>query len=260
MNINIDNTNYDLYEFKRDLNKILDVSLGNENKDLVNKNLENYNNIPNISTYQDMTAEEATEKFNQHKSSEINSKDSNISIVDLKYWKKYFALATIATLIPIYWNTGLIIHFKKIKFPAIYIPIFVKFIKSYDTLMVYGLCVRGISIHIISMYVNTSNNYISILDPLMANLRKIRYLFNQNIFNLEMNIPNLCELYREKLEIENQNLEKENKQLTTLIQNLKNIQIPKYEDIKRDIDKRNGIVNTKQKIIRLENLINKSNG
>lgn len=52
-----------------------------------------------------ISEEEALEKMNEHEI--IEPKYDDVTILDFKYWQKYFALATLICLVPAFWNCGL---------------------------------------------------------------------------------------------------------------------------------------------------------
>lgn len=98
-------------------------------------------------------------------------------ITDTKYWVKYFGLATILSLLPMYWAPGLILPTGTIiKLPAVFIALKAIHIKALDLLLVVGLSIRGIAILPVFLYVNLSSNDLSLLFPLTIALKQVKAL------------------------------------------------------------------------------------
>lgn len=206
-----------------------------------------------------ITEEEALEKMQQHEL--IEAEYDPVSILDFKYWQKYFALATLICLVPAFWNCGLDIMpwIQLIPLPCIFIAITSVYIPFFNLLIVFGIAIRGMYPWPIILYLNTSDQPASILTPLIGILNNLRRVLSQQIDNISnLPIQMIVDSYINKMQKENNNLKKENKRLDAYSNVLKNMQLPKVESIKKHFAQVvNPNIDTRQKITRLEQLVKK---
>lgn len=153
-----------------------------------------------------------------------NDPDLNeITVKDYAYWVKYFSLATIISII--FLADGLDIPtpggLVPIPLPAIYICLGVIYIKIFDLVLVIGLCIRGIYFSPVLLGVNLSSKYLSILVPLVAILKQVREMFYSLIEQIECTVPNLLQILINKLEAENVEYRKKNKEYEVYQEQLK---------------------------------------
>lgn len=151
------------------------------------------------------------------------------SIYTLKYWKKYFSLATLISL-P-YTATGLVIKHHPILLPAIFIPFTVVYQKQINILLVVGISIRGVYIDPIILYLNTSSDFSSTLTPLISIMNNVYKLTTTKINLVELNIVELAKTYKNQLIQENNNLKKEIKKLEELKKGLQKVKAPTFKDI-----------------------------
>lgn len=157
-----------------------------------------------------------------------------ISIIDFKYWVKYFALATIIS-IP-YLNCGLdIIPFiQLVPLPCIFIAVASVYIKILDIVIVFGITIRGMYIFPCVLYVNCSSVPLSITTALIAALKTIQSKINAKINSLaEKPITSLADGFKNLMEKENRRLRNENMQLDAAISNMKARKVKNMENIRR---------------------------
>lgn len=182
-----------------------------------------------------------------------------ISIKDFKYWQKYFSLATLICLPPCFWNCGLDIlpFIQLIPLPCIFIAISSVYIKLFGIIMVFGIAIRGMYPWPIILYVNTTNQPISIMTPLLVVLQQLKDIMNKKLQDLEeISVKGIVQVLIKQLENDSNNIKKENKKLDAFIQVCKNAPLQKAESLKR---KFNSIVDpsidNRQRIQRMETLI-----
>ena len=191
----------------------------------------------------------------------IEAEYDPVSILDFKYWQKYFALATLICLVPAFWNCGLDImpFIQLIPLPCIFIAITSVYIPFFNLLIVFGIAIRGMYPWPIILYLNTSDQPASILTPLISILNNLRRVLSQQIDNISnLPIQMIVDSYINKMQKENNNLKKENKRLDAYSNVLKNMQLPKVESIKKHFAQVvNPNIDTRQKITRLEQLVKK---
>lgn len=169
-----------------------------------------------------------------------------VPITDIKYWKRYCGVATLAT-IP-FLATGLVILGVPIPFPAIYIPLVVV---NGDVLMVVGIGNRGITFFPMVLYVNANHDYSTALVPILIALKAVRDSFQKQLSKLELTIPNVADLMIDQLEGNNANLLNQNKQIEQEIANLKTKFKPSWAHVQKELKKYLGL-DERQKVARLE--------
>ena len=184
-----------------------------------------------------------------------NSTETEVPIIDVKYWTKYFSIATAATLIPAYWATGLVIPpAVYILLPAIYVCLSTIFIKEVNFLIVIGLSIRGVFIEPLILYVNLDSDIASITLPLKMMLNRIKDTFRGQIQNIENMIPNLIQIQINEMEAENDRLKRENIELSRMQDELKAIQFPGLEALKKAIKSEIRGRDPRQMVRRLQNM------
>ena len=127
-------------------------------------------------------------------------------------------------------------------------------------IIVFGIAIRGMYPWPIILYINTSDQPVSILTPLVAAIDRLKTIFNQKINNL-VNIPikNIANFYIDKLNNEINDIKKENIKLDTYKRAIKHMKMPNANYIGKQFAKIvNPNVDTRQKITRLETLVRKS--
>ena len=181
-----------------------------------------------------------------------------ISIKDFKYWQRYFALATLICLPPLFWNCGLdIIPFiQMIPLPCIFIAISSVYIRMFGIIIVFGIAIRGMYPWPIILYVNTTNQPISILTPLLVVIQQLKDVLNQKLNDLEMiQVSTLTKSLITLLENDSNKIKKENKKLDAYISVCKSMNIPNAESIKRQFEYiTDPSIDMRQKIQRLETI------
>ena len=203
--------------------------------------------------------DEALEKMQEHEILEPSY--DPVTILDFKYWQKYFALATLICLVPAFWNCGLDIMpwLQLIYLPCIFIAIDSVYIPFFNLLIVFGISIRGMYPWPIILYLNTSDQPASILTPLIGILNNLRLALRNQLDNIQnLPIQQLTDFYINKLQSENINLKKENKRLDAYSNALKTVPVPQAQNIKKDIARTiNSNIDTRQSFIRLEQLMKK---
>ena len=254
--LTINNIEYKHYLFTNiyEKHKEIDISIGNYDfpEDIV---------LPKIPEDISINENEALEDLNNHEID--NFKDPNrITIFDDEYWKKYFTLATLICLVPTYWNCGLDImpFIQNIPLPCIFIAIKCVNIPIFNMIIVFGIAIRGMYPWPIILYLNTSDQPISILTPLIAIVERLKTVFNQKINKLEyVPIEQIANFYINKLSTEINDIKKENIKLDNYKRAIKNLKIPKNIKIGKEFELiSHPDIDLRQKIIRLEQLAKRS--
>lgn len=206
-----------------------------------------------------ISEEEALEKMNEHEI--IEPKYDDVTILDFKYWQKYFALATLICLVPTFWNCGLDIMpwIQLIPMPCIFIALSSVYIPIFNLLIVFGISIRGMYPWPVILYLNTSDQPASILTPLISVLNTLRMALDTKLNDIQqMPIQLIVDQYINKLQKENNNLKKENKKLSTYANVLRNIKLPSSSSIQKEFASIvNPNIDTRQKFTRLEQLTRK---
>lgn len=254
--ININNVEYEHYLFTNiyEKHKDIDISIGDYDFPETVK-------FPDIPEDISVNEAEALEDLNNHEIDEF--KDPNrITFLNDEYWQKYFTLATLICLVPSFWNCGLDImpYIQNIPLPCIFIAIKCLHIPIFNMVIVFGIAIRGMYPWPIILYLNTSDQPISILTPLIAVLRKLKTVFNKKINKIEYKpLEQTANFYINKLNTEINEIKKENIKLDNYKRAIKNIKMPKNVKIGKEFELiSHPDVDTRQKITRLEQLANRS--
>lgn len=182
--------------------------------------------------------------------------DDEYSFFDLEYWQKYFAMATIATLLPGYWATGIVIPPSVfVPLPAVYIPFGVIPLKEINFLIVIGMSIRGLMIEPIILYVNLSNELASaITTPALYAIENLKKAFSVQFAEMENALSAIVQGMINANESSIKALESENIILENYIKELKKIQFPGMNEIKNTIKSVYMSSDARQSIRRLQNL------
>jgi hypothetical protein len=168
-----------------------------------------------------------------------NIQEGEISIKDFDYWKKYFALATIISL-P-FLNCGLDIppaYIMMIPLPCIFIALACTYIQPLDLVLVVGLSIRGMYIWPVFLYVNCSQMPLSIMTPLIAQVKSIKSKISAKINCIaELSIGSIADGFISMIENDSRELRRQNKQLETLINQIQVKKANNQEAIKKRMDK-----------------------
>lgn len=252
----INNVVYKHYLFtnKYETEKNIDTSIG----DYDFPETVNFPDIPDEITIDE---EKALDLLKQHDVMELDD-PNKITILDTDYWKKYFTLATLICLVPAYWNCGLDImpFIQFIQMPCIFIAIKSINLHIFNMIIVFGIAIRGMYPWPIILYINTSDQPVSILTPLVAAIDRLKTIFNQKINNL-VNIPikNIANFYIDKLNNEINDIKKENIKLDTYKRAIKQLKIPKATSLEKEFELiAHPDVDLRRKIIRLDELAKRS--
>ena len=157
---------------------------------------------------------------------------------DFRYWQRYFALATVISL-P-FLNCGLDImpYVQLIPFPCIFICLTSVYIQMLDITIVFGLSIRGMYIWPIVLFVNLSNQYASILTPLIAQLKNLQSKLQAKVEALvEMPITAIADGYIKMLEEDNRRIRRENIQIRAYQTQIKIKKVKNQEKIKSDFNR-----------------------
>ena len=203
----------------------------------------------------------AIDEMNKHEQLEPDDPNA-ITFKDFPYWKRYFALATLICIVPTFWNCGLDIFpfIQCIPLPCIFIAIKSVYIPIFNMIMVFGIGIRGMYPWPIILYVNTSDQPISILTPLIAVLDRLKNTFYGKLDKIEqVPIQSLANAYIAKLNKEINDLKKENIKLDNFKTVIKSLNVPKAESIKREFASIvDPSIDMRQRLTRLETLSRKS--
>ena len=255
-NLTINDINYKHYLFKNlypEPDIPIDISIGDFNfpDDII---------PPEIPDDIDVDENWAIEQLNNHEVEE--PKDNKITILDFKYWQKYFTLATLICLTPSCWNCGLDImpYIQFIKLPCIFICIKVLFIPIFNLLIVFGLSVRGMYVWPIVLYLNLSNSPLSIMTPLVAVVGNLKMLLEQKIQTMEYQpIYKIAGSYINKFNSEINELKKENIRLEVYKRAIKQLKFPGKVNMAKEFNKiYEPLLDTRMKYLRLELLAQKN--
>lgn len=252
----IDNIKYKHYLFENIYDKEYDED---DNIDIGDYNFPDHIDFPEIPDDVSVDQQWAIDQLNGYDFVDFDNPNV-ISIKDFKYWQKYFSLATLICLPPIFWNCGLdIIPFiQLIPLPCIFIAISSVYIRLFGIIMVFGIAIRGMYPWPIILYVNTTNQPVSILTPLLVVVNQLKDLLNSTLDQLEIGTMNiLTESLIKILEEDNNNLVKENKKLDTYIQVCKHMKVPNAESLRTKFDLiADPSIDTRQRIQRIETISN----
>ena len=255
--ITINNIEYKHYLFEnvypKEFDDTVDISIGDYD---FPEEIE----FPEIPDHIDVDENWAIDQLNSHEMGEPDNPNA-ITFLDFKYWQKYFALATLICLVPSFWNCGLDImpFIQMIPLPCIFIAISSVYIPMFNMLIVFGIAIRGMYPWPIILYLNTSNQPINILTPLVAILDQLKDAFYSKLGQIEqIPIQGLANFYINKLNNEINEIKKENIKLDTYKTVIKSITLPKGMKLKEEFAKTvNQNVDTRQLITRIETLSKK---
>ena len=255
--ININGVNYKHYLFEniypKEFDDTVDISIGDYS---FPEEIE----FPEIPEDIDVDENWAIDQMNSHEMGEPDNPNA-VSFLDFKYWQKYFALATLICLVPCYWNCGLDIlpFIQMIPLPCIFIAIHSVYIPLFNMLIVFGIAIRGMYPWPIILYLNTSNQPINILTPLVAILEQLKNVFYAKLDQIELvPITGLVNMYIDKLNKEINEIKKENIKLDTYKTVIKSMPLPKAESFKEEFARLvDPSIDTRQRITRLETLVRK---
>lgn len=167
-----------------------------------------------------------------------NISADEITILDIDYWKRYFALATIISL-P-FLNCGLDIPtvIMMVPLPAIYIAISCVFIKPLDLLLVIGISIRGMYVWPVFLYVNCSNMPLSIMTPLISQAKNLKSKISAKINALaEEPINAIADNFIKSFEENSRSLRQQNKLLENYINSIAHKKTANQEEIKQYMNK-----------------------
>lgn len=181
-----------------------------------------YYKFNNVNNDLEVTYDNANEDF---------SGTTNVEISNIKYWKKYCSLATLLSL-P-YLSTGLILMGAPIPLPIIYIPIVV--INTKGLIMVIGLGICGIAIYPMTLFVNTSSEYATIIIATMMVLDALKQSFEEELNDKNESIVVIANQLIKELENENKDLESQIIEINNQIDDIKNMSKPDYGVLKNNI-------------------------
>lgn len=178
---------------------------------------------------------------NYDNASEKFSGTTNIETDNIKYWKKYCSLATLLS-IP-YLSTGLIIAGTPVLLPIVYVPITV--IKLKAMIIVIGLGICGIAIYPMTLYVNTSAEYATIVVATMMALDAIKQSFENDLNNENNSITLIANNLIKQLNNDNDNIDLQIKEINKQIDELKNTSLSdvknKIKEMKKESKRSKGI-------------------
>ena len=181
-----------------------------------------YYKFNNVNNDLEVTYDNADEDF---------SGTTNVEIGNIKYWKKYCSLATLLSL-P-YLSTGLILIGAPIPLPIIYIPIVV--INTKGLIMVIGLGICGIAIYPMTLFVNTSSEYATIIIATMMVLDALKQSFEEELNDKNESIVVIANQLIKELENENKDLESQIIEINNQMDDIKNMSKPDYGVLKNNI-------------------------
>lgn len=181
-----------------------------------------YYKFNNINNDLEVTYDNANEDF---------SGTTNIEVSNIKYWKKYCNLATLLS-IP-YLSTGLVLMGAPIPLPIIYIPIVV--INTKSLTMVIGLGICGIAIYPMTLFVNTSSEYATIIISMMMILDALKQSFEDQLNDENESLIVIANQLIKELENENIDLEKQILEISKQIDDIKNSEKPDFGLLKNNI-------------------------
>ena len=222
---------------------------------------DNVEDIDTLDTIQDMTVpdidsvevnmpEDVSALYDDHNPEiEEELQISKTTIDDIDYWRKYCGIATLVTL-P-YLATGIVLATTYIKLPCIYIPLKVFSISKVGLIIVLGLAIRGVSINLMMIVVNMSQQANSLMFPATMMLADIRDLFFSQAQAILDLIDPLSQVAMIPLKSNAVALIKDNKKNDAEIAGLNALVLPGKNTILRDIKNQLGL-DTRMIVNRLE--------
>ena len=167
-----------------------------------------------------------------------NIQEGEISITDYDYWVKYFSLATVISL-P-FLNCGLDLPpaIMMVPLPCIFIALAAIYIKILDIVLVIGLSIRGMYIWPVFLYVNCSQMPISIMTPLISQVKNIKAKMSAKINDIgELSVQSIVDGIVQQVEEDSRELRRQNKQLEIMINQLQIKKTKNQENIKKMMNK-----------------------
>ena len=135
-----------------------------------------------------------------------------------------------------------------IPLPCIFTCISSVYIQMFDLTIVFGIAIRGMYIWPIILFVNLSDNYLSIMTPLIAQVKNLYNLMNNKINQLgEISLQSLVDGLKNPIVQDNYNLKKENKQLELYIEQIMAQRVKNQEKLKKLSEKLRAKLKKKQK-------------
>ena len=118
----------------------------------------------------------------------------------------------------------------------------------FDLTIVFGIAIRGMYIWPIILFVNLSNSYLSIMTPLIAQVKNLYNLMNNKINQLgEISLQSLVDGLKNPIVQDNYNLKKENKQLEVYIEQIMTQRVKNQEKLKKLSERLRAKLKKKQK-------------
>lgn len=228
-NITIGYDTYDHYLFQNS------STVDNDSNDDYEGDMNYQTDAPNIPNDAETPDDQPTEFLDDN---DDDVQDDEPTVKDFKYWRRYFALATIISL-P-FLNCGFdfppTIMF--IPMPCIFMCVAAVYIQVLDLTIVFGISIRGMYIWPIILFVNLSDQYANISTALIAQVKNIQSKINAKINSLlEAPITSIANGFINMLEEDNRVIRNENRQLDTEIDQIKAKKSDNEQKIKKDIQR-----------------------
>jgi hypothetical protein len=163
--------------------------------------------------------------------------EEEITVVETKYWQKYYSLATVISLPFLADGFDIPPTMTPVPMPCIFVCIKAIHIKALDVVMVLGLGIRGIYIYPIVQVNNLSSNYLSALTPLIAALKKVKAKFDACVDKIENTIPNISGLLIDKIQTDNAKYIQQCAEYEAAMHSLMNQAVEDNGIIKKQMDK-----------------------
>ena len=252
--IQFNNIDYKLYTFTRKDDIDTSINDTDDGEDLVSDDFQ----IPKIDdlktdpdNYTPILPPDYKELYDEKEDpqTDMDNGPTEVDMSSLKYWIRYLSLATVMT-IP-YLQVGLYPPPIPVYLPGIYTPIKVVYIKPLSLICVIGIAVRGISVNVLTIFVNTNQQDLSsnIVTSIMLNT--ITNNFKKNINKLKNISINLATAMKISLKNNNEAMLRQNKEFDAQIAAIDALQIPSMNQIIQDMKKNLG-QDVRQYVSRLE--------
>lgn len=221
-------------------NNIEDVNMLDEVKDLTIPDTDSVNVDPgDVSALYEERGAEIEEEL----------QISETTIDDIDYWRRYCGIATLVTL-P-FLATGLVIEGVPVMLPCIYIPLKVFSISKVGLIVVMGLAIRGVSVNLMMIVINMSNQANSLMFPATMLLADIRDQFFSQASSILDLINPITQGINMSLKSNIVAMIKDNKKSDAEMVGLKALVLPGKNEIVRDIKEELGM-DTRMIVNRLE--------